>query len=98
MSITIRLAKTGRKNLPSYRMVVSTTRDKRNGKFLDILGFYNPSMNPVQFKYDDKKFKEWKAKGAQVSPSVTKLITGKYSFTKYNPKSKAEVASATPQA
>ena len=71
-------------------MVVSTTKDKRSGKFLDIIGFFNPSMNPVQFKYDENKFAEWRNKGALVTDAVTKLISGDLKFTKYNPKAEKE--------
>jgi small subunit ribosomal protein S16 len=88
MSVTIRLALTGRKNLPSYRMVVCNTRDKRNGRFLEVLGFYNPSMTPAQFDYDKEKYKSWVGKGALVSDAVKTLLTGKYSYTKYDPKGK----------
>lgn len=93
MSVTIRLARIGRKNLPAYRLVVSTTRDKRNGKFVDIIGHFNPSMTPVSFDYDKKKYQDWIGKGALVSDAVTRLIDGKYNYVKYNPrgeKAKAE--------
>jgi small subunit ribosomal protein S16 len=85
MSITIRLTKIGRKNTPSFRIVVANTRDKRNGKFLDILGHFNPSMNPVQFNYDKERFEEWKKKGALISEAVEKLVSGDYKFVPYRP-------------
>ena len=83
MSITVRLSRTGRKNLPSYRIVVCNTRDKRNGRYIDILGFFNPSMKPAQFKLDEKKLKEWRSKGALISDAVEKLAAGKYDYKKY---------------
>jgi small subunit ribosomal protein S16 len=86
MSVTIRLSKIGRKNQPAYKLVVSNTRDKRNGKYLDILGHYNPFEPKEKFSYDKKKFEEWKNKGALVTDAVNKLIEGTYEFKKYEPK------------
>jgi len=83
MSVTIRLARTGRINLPSYKVVVSTTKDKRNGRYLEILGHYNPSAHPVEFKLDKEKMEYWKKNGALTSTAVTQLIEGKYSFKPY---------------
>ncbi|HAI62791.1 MAG: 30S ribosomal protein S16 [candidate division WWE3 bacterium GW2011_GWF2_41_45] len=85
MSVTIRLTRTGRKNLPSYRVVATQTRTKRDGKFLDIIGFYNPSTTPASFDYDKKKYQDWISKGAMVSDAVKKIIEGKYEYTKYRP-------------
>jgi small subunit ribosomal protein S16 len=86
MSVTIRLARIGRKHLPAYKVVVANTKDKRNGKFVDILGFYNPSMKPVQFNIDKDKYSSWKEKGALETPSVKKLLDGSYVFVEYRKK------------
>lgn len=83
MSIKIRLSRVGRKNLPAYRIVVANTRDKRDGKYLELLGHYNPSMNPQSFDYDKKKYEEWISKGAQVTDAVKKLIEGTYEYKRY---------------
>ena len=83
MSVTIRLARIGRKNLPSFRLVVSNTKDKRNGKFLEILGHFNPSGNKVLFDYDKERFEYWKKHGALISKSAQDLVDGKYVFTPY---------------
>ena len=83
MSIKIRLSRVGRKNLPSYRIVVANTRDKRDGQYIDLIGHYNPSMNPESFDYDKKKYEEWVSKGAQVTDAVKKLIEGTYEYTPY---------------
>jgi len=91
MSVTIRLTRTGRKNLPSYRVVATQTRTKRDGKFLDIIGFYNPSTVPASFDYDKKKFQEWVSKGAIVSDAVKKMVEGKYEYKKYKPGKEEEV-------
>lgn len=86
MSVTIRLARIGRKNLPAYRIVVSNTRNKRNGRFIDSIGHFNPSVTPQEFKYDKDKFEKWVKDGALVTDSVQKLIDGKYNYVKYAPK------------
>jgi small subunit ribosomal protein S16 len=95
MSVTIRLARIGRKNLPAFRMVASNTKDKRNGRFLDILGHFNPSQTPADFDYDKERFGYWKKNGAIVSKSVQDLIDGKYVFKPYKSgKAKAEEKAA----
>lgn len=86
MSVTIRLSRIGRKNLPAYKIVVANTRDKRDGRSLDILGHYNPSMNPESFSIDMKKYKEWKSKGALVTEAVEKLVKGEYKYVPYEPR------------
>ncbi|MFZ5425203.1 MAG: 30S ribosomal protein S16 [Patescibacteria group bacterium] len=92
MSITIRLAKVGKKHAPAYKVVVANTRDKRNGKFLDVLGYYNPSMNPVEFELDQKKYSDWKSKGALSTKAIEKLVDGTYEFKKYEPNKGEEEA------
>jgi small subunit ribosomal protein S16 len=85
MSIKIRLAKTGKKNAPAFKIVVAQTRTKRNGKYLDILGDYNPVMGgkPV---IDKTKLDEWVKKGALITEPVKKMVEGTYKYEKYNPK------------
>lgn len=83
MSVKVRLAKIGKRNAPTYKIVVSNIRDKRNGKFLDILGYYNPSKNPAELELDKEKLDEWVTKGAQVSESVKGLSDGTYEFVPY---------------
>jgi len=86
MSITIRLAKEGKRNAPSYKVVVAQTRSKRNGKPLDVLGYFNPSKNPKEFSISEEKYTEWTKKGALVTPAIKNLIAGTYEFVKYSPK------------
>ncbi len=88
--LKIRLLKKGRKNAPSYRIVVAESSKPRDGKHIEAIGFYNPSYNPVLFKYDEKKYKYWVSKGAQPTQAVKDLIAGKYEFKKYEPKDKNE--------
>jgi len=95
MSISIRLSKVGKRNQPSYRIVVANTKDKRNGKSLDSIGHYNPSENPVKFEYNKDKFAEWTSKGALVSETVAQLVAGTYVQKARDPQgklAKAQVA------
>ena len=90
MSIKIRLAKTGKKNAPTYKVVVAETKSKRNGKFLDILGDFNPAGvgKPM---IDKVKLDAWVQKGALLTDSVKKMVAGTYKYTKYNPKAEKAV-------
>ena len=56
MSVSIRLAKFGKKNAPTYKVVVANTKDKRNGRFIDVLGFYNPHQKTSSFLIDREKY------------------------------------------
>jgi small subunit ribosomal protein S16 len=95
MSVSIRLAKIGKKHSPKYRLVVNTTKDKRNGKFLEIIGHYDPVAKSKAFVLDQERFDYWKGQGAIISEAVNKLTLGKYTFVPYNPKSKVENKSET---
>ena len=83
MSVTIRLARFGKKFAPSYKIVVAKTRDKRNGKFLDILGYYNPSETPVKYDMDKEKYDKWLGNGALVTDAVKKIVDGTYEYIPY---------------
>ena len=86
MSVSIRLAQFGKKNAPTFRVVVTKTRSKRDGSFIDIIGHYNPSDPAKTFVIDKKVYEEWVGKGAIASKAVKQLIEGKYEFVKYVPK------------
>jgi small subunit ribosomal protein S16 len=73
MSVKIRLTKTGKAHQISYRIVAQDTRSKRDGKFLEILGYYNPYNKP-QLKIDNEKLNSWVQKGAKPTEAVSKLI------------------------
>jgi len=95
MSLTIRLSRIGRKNQPAYKLVVANTKDKRNGRSLEVLGYFNPFDPVKKFSYDKEKFEKWEKEGAFVTDAVKKLIDGKYEYIKYDPKkAKAEAEEA----
>ena len=89
MSIKIRLAKTGKKNAPAFRVVATQTRTKRNGEFLAVLGEFNPAMGgkPV---IDKSAVEAWIKKGALLTEPVKQMLEGKYVYKKYNPKAEKE--------
>lgn len=74
MALKIRLARFGKKGSPIYRIVVMKERTKREGKFIDIVGHYNPITNPPVIKYSKEKIIKWLKGGAQLSEGVKKLI------------------------
>jgi small subunit ribosomal protein S16 len=76
MAVRIRLARKGKKHQPLYRIMAIDSRRKRNGKALEVLGFYNPSTNPPQVKVDRTRFDYWLSMGAQPSDPVRALILG----------------------
>lgn len=73
--VTIRLSRYGRKKAPFYRVIVVDSRKKRDGAFLEVLGFWNPEKGDK--KLDKVNFDAWIKKGAQVSDTVKKLFQGK---------------------
>ena len=74
MAVAIKLMRTGKKGMPSYRIVAIDKRKKRSSNYLDKLGFYNPLTNPAQISLDQVKFDAWVNKGAQLSEGVKKLL------------------------
>jgi small subunit ribosomal protein S16 len=72
--VRIRLRRTGLKNQSSYRIVAADKESPRDGRFLEILGFYNPRSNPPVLKVEEQKIYEWMQKGAQPTESALKLF------------------------
>lgn len=72
--LMIRLSPTGRRGRISYRVVVSERRSKLVGKMIDDLGYYNTQTTPPTVEIDRKKVVAWQEKGAQISPTVKKLL------------------------
>jgi small subunit ribosomal protein S16 len=72
--LAIRLARMGAKKRPVYRVVVAEKEAKRGGRFVEILGHYNPCREPVELKLNHERVKYWLARGAQPSETVRSLI------------------------
>lgn len=74
MTVKIRLARTGRKNVSRFRIVAIDSHKKRDGRFLEILGVYNPQQNPKQFTIKTERVSYWIGQGAQPSETVHNLL------------------------
>jgi small subunit ribosomal protein S16 len=74
LAVRIRLTRVGATKRPSYRVVAIDSRRPRDGRALEILGFYNPLTEPATVQLDGEKLSAWLAKGAQPSETVTKLM------------------------
>ena len=74
MSVTIRLRREGSNKRPRYRVVVADSRSPRDGRFIEVIGHYNPVTQPPTVKIDREKASAWISKGAQPSNTVKKLI------------------------
>ena len=74
MAVKLRLKRMGRKKAPFYRIVVADSRSPRDGKFIEQVGYYDPTKNPSEFKIDEEVAKKWLSTGAQPSDTVRKLL------------------------
>lgn len=74
MAATLRLMRMGRKGLPFYRIIVVDKRKKRDGKYIENLGTYNPLINPAEIKINQERLDYWKQKGAQISEGLHKIL------------------------
>ena len=74
MAVRMRLTRVGSKKNPIYRVVVADQRSPRDGRFIEIVGRYNPQSEPSLIELDEAKVKDWLGKGAQPSDAVAKLI------------------------
>ena len=74
MAVTIRLRRTGTTKRPAYRVVVADSRSPRDGRFIEILGHYNPLTEAPTVSIDRAKAEAWIKKGAQPSNTVKKLL------------------------
>jgi small subunit ribosomal protein S16 len=74
MAVKLRLTRVGSKKNPIYRVVAADSRSPRDGRFLEIVGRYNPQTEPSTIELDDEKIKSWLDKGAQPTEAVARLI------------------------
>jgi len=99
--LKIKLARFGKKKQPHYRIVVNEARDKRDGKYVEAIGHYAPTMTPKILDVDMVKYADWLKKGAQPTETVLALVTRLQSGTPFparkptlSKKAKAKLASA----
>jgi small subunit ribosomal protein S16 len=74
MAVKMRLTRVGSKKNPIYRVVVADSRSPRDGKFIEIVGRYNPQSDPSLIEFDEDKVRDWLSKGAQPSGTVARLL------------------------
>jgi small subunit ribosomal protein S16 len=107
LSVRIRLRRIGAKKHPFYRLVVADTRSPRDGKFIEILGTYDPMTEPVKLNIDQEKIRAWLQKGARPSDTARAFLIDQGLLSKESakkrptkpPKTKAAAgASAEPAA
>lgn len=75
--VVVRLSRGGAKKRPFYNIIVSDKRNRRDGSFIERLGFYNPVASPNEkdsLRVDLARVQHWQAKGAQLSPTVARLV------------------------
>jgi small subunit ribosomal protein S16 len=88
LSVKIRLARTGRKNVVRYRVVVADGRMKRDGRFLESVGVYNPQANPKTFQFKLDRIAYWLKQGAEPSETVANLLKQDRAYEKMQALSK----------
>ena len=74
MAVRMRLTRVGSKKNPIYRVVVADSRSPRDGRFIEIVGRYNPQTDPSTIELDEAKVKDWLGKGAQPTDAVARLL------------------------
>ena len=74
MAVKIRLRRMGQKKAPFYRIVVADSRSPRDGRFIDEIGYYDPTKEPSQIRVDEEAAKKWLANGAQPTQTVEKIL------------------------
>ena len=74
MAVKIRLMRMGKKKQPTYRIVAADGRSPRDGRFIEILGTYEPRLEPSGIKVDNDKVVKWLNQGAQPTETVEKIL------------------------
>lgn len=74
MSLVIRLSRTGKKGERKFRVVVKEKRSKRDGKFIELLGWYQKTQDHKKKEINKERFNYWVSKGARPSPTVAQIV------------------------
>ena len=96
MSVSIRLRREGSKNRPYYRIVVADSRGPRDGKFIEILGTYDPKLTGQNSSFSVERAEYWMSKGARPSDTVRSLIKKQKKTVTAEPASEPELESSEP--
>lgn len=90
--LRVKLVRTGKKHAPSFRVIVGS-----GAKITEVLGKYNPQLDPPLFEVDKERLKYWLNQGAQLSQAVEDLLKGKYKFKPYIVKTETTDESEVPK-
>ena len=74
MAVKIRLRRMGQKKATFYRIVVADSRSPRDGRFIEEIGYYDPTKEPSEIRVDEEAAKKWLANGAQPTQTVEKIL------------------------
>jgi small subunit ribosomal protein S16 len=77
MAVRIRLTRVGTRNDPVWRVVATDKRSPRDGRFIEVLGHYNPQTDPSTIELDEDRVRSWLARGAQPTATVKNLLKAK---------------------
>ncbi len=75
MAVKLRLLRMGKKRSPFYRIVAADSRTKRDGKYIELVGTYNPVADPAEFKINEEVALKWLSNGAQPTDTVKSLLS-----------------------
>jgi small subunit ribosomal protein S16 len=96
VAVKLRLMRMGKKKQPTYRVVAADVRSPRDGRFIEIVGIYNPRTDPSEIRIDNDKAVAWLSKGAQPTDTVRKLLEISGAWGEF--KGEAPAAPKTPAA
>ncbi|MBW2622235.1 MAG: 30S ribosomal protein S16 [Deltaproteobacteria bacterium] len=74
MAVKIRLTRKGAKKNPFYRIIVADSRAPRDGRFIEVIGTYDPMQNPAKVTIKEDRLKDWLSKGAKPTTTVSSLL------------------------
>jgi small subunit ribosomal protein S16 len=84
VAVKLRLMRMGKKKQPTYRVVAADGRSPRDGRFIEIVGVYNPRTDPSEIRIDNEKAVSWLSKGAQPTDAVRKLLEISGAWEEFN--------------
>ncbi|HKX72188.1 MAG TPA: 30S ribosomal protein S16 [Acidimicrobiales bacterium] len=98
MAVKLRLMRMGKKKQPTYRVVAADSRSPRDGRFIEIVGIYDPRREPSAIRIDNDKAVDWLRKGAQPTDSVRKLLEISGAWETYSGKASTRPAAVPAEA
>ena len=94
MAVKLRLMRMGKKKQPTYRVVAADSRSPRNGRFIEIVGTYQPRLDPSVINIDNEKALKWLRNGAKPTETVEKLLKVSGAWDEFQGKAPAAAAAS----